>query len=64
MRFKFPAWDEVDGIEYQVAAANKADAVKAGETGNIGCFLLPLDFYRISYDSLPRFAKRKAGPTK
>jgi hypothetical protein len=28
MRFKSPAWDEVEGIEYQVTADNKADAVK------------------------------------
>ena len=28
MRFKYPAWDEKDGIEYQVRANSKSDAVK------------------------------------
>lgn len=28
LRFKYPAWDEKDGIPFEISAATKADAVK------------------------------------
>jgi hypothetical protein len=30
MRFQFPAWDEKDGIEFEVSAANKREANAKG----------------------------------
>lgn len=41
IRFQYPAWDEVDGIEYTTEATSKADAIAtvrrlASDDGHIG----------------------------
>jgi hypothetical protein len=45
LRFQFPAWDEVNGLEYEVEARSKSEAIKiarreAEADGNAGTGVL------------------------
>lgn len=42
IRFQFPAWDEVRGIEYEIEASSKSEAIKraryeARRDGHLPC---------------------------